>query len=312
MRSVRFAPLVVFILGLGVQRAGAQGSPEELALYVARAQDLAREMITDATPRIGVLMLGIGPSSAVATDVHGRGHFSLALGGRGAGFTVTNPDYRAADPTGADQIDAGVGAVYGDASVGLLYRDHGGRTTVLGSLDLLLRLGLTVGDQANIANRVDLGKLKRMIGAGVRVGLLAGRHVPQVSLSLGVNHLVERRFSVAGEVEGATSSVPYHVDLDFDETTYFGLLEVGKDLGFVAPYLAAGIGRHHLNSRYDAIIVFDADAPEQPRVDDTINVWSTRTLACGGFEFGQTVSLVCEGGVTEDGPFGSFYLRFRR
>ncbi len=39
-------------------------------------------------------------------------------------------------------------------------------------MDLLLRLGYTVGDQTDLARTVELGSLKPILGTGVRLGLL--------------------------------------------------------------------------------------------------------------------------------------------
>lgn len=298
------------LLDLGV--ASAQLSPEELILYVARAQDLARQTLADAAPRIGILMVGIGPSSAAVTEERGLGHLSLSLGSRGAEFNVTNPDYTVTDPAGDDRIEGAVAAAYGDIGLGLLHRDRGPRTTVLGSLDLLLRLGVTVGDQPNIADSVELEHLKRIYGAGLRLGLLDGHDVPRVSLAVGVNHLDERTFSVVGKFTEGDTEVPYRVDLEFDETSNFAILELGKDFGPIAPYVAAGLTRHHLTSRYAAVVVFDAEATQQSQIADAVDIWLTQPIAYGGIEFGGRLGLVLEGGATEDGVFGSLYLHLHR
>lgn len=292
--------------------ASAQFSPEELVLYVARAQDLAGQTLDDAVPRIGVLMAGIGPSSAAATGEQGFGHGSLSLGSRGAEFSVTNPDYSVSDPAGDDRVDGAIAAAYADLSLGLLHLDRGPRTTVLGSLDLLLRYGLTVGDQPNIADSVDLGQLKSIYGAGLRFGLLAGRDVPRVSLAAGVNHLAARTFSVNGLIVDGDTEVPYRVDLEFAETSYFALLEVSRKFGVITPYFAGGLTRHHLTSDYAAVVVFDADAAEQSRLADAVEIWQTQPIAYGGVELGGRLGLVLEGGVTEDGGFGSVYLHLHR
>lgn len=306
---------VLLILAAGLLEAGpagAQSTPEELILYVARAQDLARQTLTEAAPRLGLLMAGIGPASASSTAERGLGHVSLSVGARGAEFDVTNPDYTVADPAGEDRVDGAVAAAYADLGLGLLHRDRGPRPTVLGSLDLLLRLGLTVGDQPNIADSVDIEHLKSIYGAGLRLGLLDGRNVPRVSLAAGVSHLVERRFSVAGTFTEDDTAVPYRVDLDFKETSYFAMLEVGKDFGGIAPYVAVGATRHHLESRYTAVVVFDANASEQSEIADAVDVWHTQAVALGGIEFGRRLGLVLEGGTTADGAFGSLYLHLHR
>lgn len=292
--------------------AAAQPSPEAMALYVARARELARESLIDAAAPVGVLLLGGGPTSAAASPRRGLGHGTLSVGARAVEFRVTNPDYTVADPAGADAVDGYIGAVYADLGLGLLNLDRGPRVTVLGSVDLLLRYGLTVGDQADIADRIDFGKLKSLFGAGLRLGLLAGRGVPTVSFSAGVNHLQERTFQAQGDIVEDDTRVPFAVALEFAETNYYALLEISAAWLGVVPYVAGGLTRHHLDARYAAVVVFDVDATEQPPTAGTIDLWESQGVVYGGLAIGRRVGLVLEAGAAGDQGFASIYLQFHR
>ncbi|MBK8164351.1 MAG: hypothetical protein IPK64_00150 [bacterium] len=304
--------VIALLIASAGGRAAAQQTPEEFILYMARAQDLARQTLADATPHLGTMIAGTGPSSATATVRPGLGHAALSVGLRGAEFTVANPDYTVDDPSGADRVESAVIAAFADASIGLLHRDRGPRATVLAGLDLLLRAGLTLGDQPDITRSVDLENLKPIFGGGLRLRLLDGGHAPQVSLAAGASFLTERRFSARGQLTEGDVTAPYEVNLSFEESSRFLLLEVGKRFGGFAPYVAMGWVRHHLRASYDAVVVFDVLAEPQMLANDDVDVRRTDGLICAGFELGSPLGLVLEAGRSAGGSFGSLFLHLHR
>jgi hypothetical protein len=304
VRTHLLALALLVTAGLGATPALAQGDTAEgLILTVARARDLARTALDDAVLPIGSLLNQIGPSSVFAADDQGFGNWSLSLGAGASKLTMTSPDYTVDDPSGDDAIEGGVGAAYADLSLGLFrgYRLSSGRNTV-GSVDLLFRLGYTLGDQENLAEEIDLGSWGPIIGGGLRLGLLKGPGLPSVSLAAGANYFQRRVFAVQIEDEDAS------VELDFEQTSAFLLLEVGKRLGPLTPYVVGGMTHHRLEAAYRAEVVYGDGAPAMVR--DDVDNKQTAALFYGGLELGSTwLRLSLEGGVSDGDPFGRFFFR---
>jgi hypothetical protein len=299
-------------LSLAPTRALAQNSPEELILTVARAQELASAAIGDASSPLGILLLQIGPSSSYSWGDQGLGHFSLALGGVGAAFSITSPDYTDSDPSGADRIDGPVGAFYSDLSIGLWEGHSGGRVRSVGSVDFLFRLGYTLGDQTDIVDNLDLGSLKPIVGAGLRVGLLKGDGLPSVSLAGGINFLQRRTFEVRGTAFGGAVSRPFVVSLNLKQKGAFLLTEVGKRFGFITPYAAGGIVSQRLEADYDSEVWYDVNS-SSVGVHDDLEFEETRGVVFGGLGFGSgLLRFALEGGVAGSEPYGTFFINFTR
>lgn len=315
MRHRHSAVIAVLMLGGLCATPGrtlAQNSPEELILTVARAQQLAGAAIGDAASPIGILLLQIGPSGAFAWSDQGLGHASLALGGSGAAFSITNPDYTESDPAGADRIEGPVGGFYSDVSIGLWEGHSTGRLRSLGSIDFLFRLGYTLGDQTDIVDNLDLGSLKPIVGAGLRVGLLKGPGLPSVSLAGGVNFLQSRTFEVRGTAFGGSVSRPFVVSLSLKQKSAFFLAEIGKQFGFITPYAAGGVVRQRLESSYDSEVWYDVNS-SSVGVSDELDFTETRGVAFGGLGFGSgLLRFALEGGVAGDEPYGTFFINFTR
>jgi hypothetical protein len=303
------ALLLVFICcgaARGQQRDRFQAStPEGLLLTIVLAQDLAEAALEDAVAPLGSLMGQIGPSAIYAASQQGAGNWSLSLGAAGATYELTNPDYTLDDPRGADRLEGGIGAFSADLSLGLLQGYHSsGRISGLGSVDLLLRLGYTLGDQANL-EEIDFSSWAPIFGGGLRFGVLRGPGLPCISLAAGVNHFTRRTYSVVGE----TSGRDFEVNLDFEQTSYFFLLEIGKRFGFVTPYMSAGAVRNRLVADYDAGVIYDADS-EIVTVRDAIDSQQTSGLFLAGLEVGRgLIRLDLEGGVLGDSTHGKVFLR---
>lgn len=308
---IRSSALVGLLVGLCVvpSTAWAQGvdTPAGLILTVARAQELVRETLDDSVAPIGTMLNQIGPSSVFATGEQGFGRWSLSLGVTASEFTVTNPDYTVADPRGDDQISGGIGSANLDLSLGVFAGYEPSATiTTAGSVDLLFRLGVSLGDQDNLAEEIDLSSWAPILGAGMRIGLLKGPDIPAVSLSVGVNYFQRRLFTV--QVEDTDDGT---VNMDFDQTTTFLLLEVGKSFGWVTPYLVGGRTHNRLNADYVADIVFGSDGSGTAVIDDSVDIKQTVNTIFGGLEFGSgLVRIDLEAGRAGDESFARFFLRF--
>lgn len=304
---IRALPLAVVMTTWPALDLRAQNSPEEFLLTVARAKELARGALDDLVLPIGTLLVQIGPSSVYAGGGQGPGRLSVALGGAGGPLTIQSPDYTEPDPTGTDQIEAGVGAAYADVSIGLVPGSSGPRVEGVGSVDLLLRLGYTLGDQPDIGDEVDLGSLKPIYGIGTRVGILKGPGLPAISLAAGVNVFQKRTFGVQDTEDGT----PFEVRLDLEQTTKFALLEIAKKAGFFTPYLAVGIADHGLDAEYVSEVVYDA--PAKAIVTDIVESDKSRGVFFGGLEIGGgLVRFTLQGGFSGGEPFGNVFLRLTR
>ena len=294
------------------ERARAQNSPEELILEVSRARDLAVLALEDLVGPVGLMLLRIGPSSAFASDPRGLGHGSLTFGAVAGALTLTSPDYTDADPTGGDRIDAAVGSVNTDITIGLASGRAIGRLEGVGSVDVLLRLGYTLGDQDDIADNVDVGSLKSILGAGLRIGVLKGEGLPAVSLAGGFNVLRRRTFNVRGTASNNGATKLFVIALELEQTTAFAMAEIAKRLGFVTPFAAFGVAGHTFESHYDSEVVYDATS-NSVIVSVVVEIKRTSGIALAGLEFGAgPAGIVLEGGTAGGEAFGAFYIRFRR
>lgn len=298
--------LTGLLAGTAVTAAAQSDSAEGLILSVALAQDLAREALDDAVQPIGSLLNHVGPSSVFAAGERGFGAWSLSVGFAASEFKMTSPDYTLDDPRGDDRIEGGVGAAYADLSLGLFAGFPTGSSTVTtaGSIDLLLRLGATLGDQDDLAEEIDLGSWAPIFGGGLRIGLLDGPSLPSVSIAAGANHFARRTFAVLVDIEDEDAEVA----LDFEQTTVFALLEVGKSFGWITPYAVAGATHHRLKADYVAEVIYgDGSAT----IDDAVDNGQTISTVYGGVEFGGGLfRLDLEAGVADDEPFGRLFFRF--
>lgn len=302
--------LVWMLVGLWIaaSTAAAQDTDtaEGLILTVALAQDLAREALDDSVAPIGSLLNQIGPSCVFAAEEQGFGRWSLSLGATASKFSITSPDYTLGDPRDGDRIDGGIGAVFADLSLGLFrgYRPSETITTA-GSVDLMLRLGYSLGDQDNLAEKIDLGSWAPIYGGGLRFGLLKGPRIPSVSLSAGANSFQRRVFTVQVEDENAA------VSLDFEQTSAFLLLEVGKSLGWATPYFVGGLTHHRLQAEYTADIIYGSNENLTATIHDAVDNKQTVDLFFLGVEFGSDLlRLDLEVGTADGESFGRFFLRF--
>lgn len=280
-------------------RAAAQ--PEALILRAAQARDLIDQALADVVEPVGGLLGRISPSSSFATANHGLGYSAVSLGATGLRFEITDPDYTEVDASGTPaSIEGGAGAVFMDVEIGL-FEGYGrtGRAKNMGAVDLLLRFGATVGDQENLAEKVDLQSWSPIFGAGFRVGILRGERLPSVSLSGGLNHFTERRFSVIGDVDGD----PFEVDLDLRQSTIFLLAEVGKQWRGVLPFAGVGVVWHDLDAEFRGEVL---QGDEFARLADQVNHKATGANLFGGLELGSSfLRLVLEAGVSSGQPYGT-------
>jgi len=302
--------LVWVIMGLTVLASGSLAQDgntgEGLILSVARAQQLAEQTLEETVAPLGTLLSQIGPSSVFAAGDQGFGTWSVAIGGAATKFSVSSPDYTLEDPAGEDKIEGGAGAVYLDASLGLFrgYQPSQSVTTS-GSVDLLLRLGYSLGDQENLAEKVDLSSYAPIYGGGLRFGLLKGPGLPSISLTTGANFFKRRVFSTTIENEDA------QVELDFDQTSTFLLLEIGQSFGWITPYLVGGVTHHRMQADYVADVLYGSDEQSTATIDDSVDIKQTLNMFYGGLEFGSGIlRLDLEGGVSDGDPFARFFLRF--
>jgi hypothetical protein len=304
---------VAALVGLGGEptKVAGQNSPEELVLIVARAKELAALALEDAVSPIGALLFQIGPSGGFAWGDQGFGHFTISLGGRGTPLSITNPDYTAEDPGGADRIESPAGAFYTDLSVGLWPGHQGGKVQGVGSGSLLLRLGYTLGDQSDIVDDLDVTSLKPIYGIGLRLGLLKGAGLPSVSVAVGANFLQRRTFKVPGTAFGGTDSRSFEVVLSLKQSGTFLLGEVGKRFGIITLYGAGGVVGQHLEAQYDSEVWYDANS-NSVDIGDDLEFETSSGVFLGGLGFGGTVRLVLEGGMWEGEPFGTFFLSITR
>ena len=307
----RSSVLIWLLVGLGSVPVTAPAQEVDTAagliLTVARAQQLVRNTLDDSVAPIGTMLNHLGPTSVFAAGEQGFGSWSLALGVTASEFNVTNPDYTVSDPFGDDQISGGIGSANVDLSLGVFrgYEPSASITTT-GSVDLLFRLGFSLGDQENLAEDIDLSSWAPILGAGMRIGLLKGPRVPAVSLSMGVNYFQRRLFTV--QVEDTDGG---GVNMDFDQTSTFLLLEVGKSFGWVTPYLAGGRTHNRLNADYVADIVYGSGGSATAVINDSVVNKQSVNLIFGGLEFGSgLVRFDLEAGRSGDESFGRFFLRF--
>ena len=178
------------------------------------------------------------------------------------------------------------------------------------SADLLLRLGFTLGDQEDLGEEIDLSSLAPIFGAGLRLGVVKGEKLPSISIAGGINFFQNRTFKVQGEVEEGGEITPFEVELNMQQTSVFFLLEVGKQLGWVTPYLVGGVANHRLEASYGAEVVYDIDA-EAVRATDDLDLKETQGIVFGGVELGGGLfRFVLQAGVSGDESFGTFFLRF--
>jgi hypothetical protein len=300
--------VLIWVSAIGCTGAAlGQDSPEDWILTVDRARDLAQDALADAVVPLGNLLNQLGPAGVFASAGDRLpSSWSISLGATASGFDITNPDYTVTDPRGADRIDGTIGAVYVDASAGL-FRGYGASTGTRrhGSVELLLRAGATLGDQPDLANKVDFSRWAPIFGAGLRIGVLQGQRVPAVSLSMGVNYLARRTFTVRIEDSDDRDA---EVNLTFRQTSGFLLLEAGYPLGVLTPYFAGGVAHHRLEAHYTAE-VFSGDsyaATIRDAVDDGQGIGTL----LGGLEFGRgTARWGLEAGVSGKETFGQFYFR---
>lgn len=289
----------------------AQTSAEELVLTSRLAVDLANQALEDVVLPLGGLLGRISPGSGYASGAHGIGWAAVSVGAVGLQFEMTSPDYEFFKRNGiADVIEGPAAAVYADFEVGLYRGVPVGTARNVGSIDLLLRWGLTLGDQDDLGDDIDVSKvidtLEPIYGAGARIGLLRGPGLPAVSMSFGFNHFVERSFRYLGEVDDQ----PFAVGLGIEQTSSFLMFEVAKDLGFFTPYVGAGRVKHAMNSSYAAEIRISG-SDENTTIGEDVDVKLTHTNLFGGLELfpGSPVRLVIEAGALDDTAYGSFALR---
>jgi len=305
--SSRFSASVFLLTYLCAGSLHAQtDTAEGLILTVARSQDLARAALHDAVLPVGSMLDQIGPSSIFLADDLDTRWWSISMGVTASSLSMTSPDYTVADPYGDDKIEGGVGAASADLSM-RLFRGYSPSpsVTTAGRVDVLLRLGYSLGDQENLADSIDLGSWAPIYGGGLRIGLLKGPRLPSVSLAAGANHFTRRIFAV--EVEGEDASV----ELDFEQTSAFLLLEVGKSLGWFTPYAVVGTSHQRLQASYLAEIVYGDDSGSSAVIYDAVDDKQTVKLIYGGLELGSGfMRFTFEGGVTDDEPFGRMFLRF--
>ncbi len=298
----------LFVAFLNPLAAAAQG-PEEILLLSKQAVDLAEAALSDAVEPVGGLLGRISPSSSYASVSRGFGYAAISLGATGLEFKITDPDYTNLDAQGQPgTLDGFAGAVFADIEIGLF--SGYGRTTRaknIGSLDLLVRLGATIGDQDNLADEIDLGSLKPIYGVGFRLGILRGRDLPAISLSGGVNHFLRRSLNVLGDVDGTD----FEVGLQLEQTSAFFLLEVAKQWGPVIPFVGAGVVRHTLDTSLEADVVYDAANDGIAQVARGFDFFDNSGLFFGGLELGsQFVRVVAEVGSSSSDPYATFYFKF--
>lgn len=309
-RRFVFAATALVALASTSRNATAQ-SAEELILTSRLAVDLANEALNDVVLPIGGLLGRISPSSGYASDAHGWGFAALTLGAVGLQFEMTNPDYELYRENGfVDTVEGPAGAVYADLELGVYRGVPWGKAQNVGSIDVLVRYGLTLGDQENLGEDIDVNKvletLEPIYGAGARIGLLRGPGLPAVSVSLGFNHFVERTFRFTGEVDNEQ----FAIGLVLAQTSSFYLLEVAKEFGFLTPYLGVGRVHHSMNSDYAADIRISG-SDSNTTIGDGVDVRATHTNLFGGLELfsSSLVRLNLEAGSLDDTFYGSFALR---
>lgn len=304
--------VAVFTLVSGTaSRSQAQSSAEELILTSRLAVDLAHQALEDVVLPVGGLLGRISPSSGYASDAHGWGFAALTLGAVGLQFEMTNPDYDFYKQNGfADTVEGPAAAVYADLELGLYRGVPWGKARNVGSIDLLVRYGLTLGDQDDLGEDIDVNKvletLEPIYGAGARIGLLRGPGLPAVSFSFGVNHFVQRSFRFTGEVDGQE----FAIGLDLEQTSSFFLFEVAKQLSFVTPYVGAGRVSHSMSSNYAADIRISGSSSDTT-IGEDVDVRVSHSNFFGGLELftGGPVRLNLEAGSLDDTAYGSVALR---
>jgi hypothetical protein len=287
--------------------ARAQGDAWGLVMQVARAQQLATQALMDIQTPVGAVLSRISPGGAYASGDRGLGYWSLSLGATGMEFEITNPDYTEVGPDGSPaSITGPFGAAFADVELGLFSGYNTDRLHQVGSVDLLLRAGATLGDQERLAEDVQLDSIEPILGAGLRLGLLRGEGLPAVSVSAGWNFFLERTFRVQAEESGET----YDIVLDFDQDTMFLIGELSKQFSFITPYGGGGLLWHHLQADYTAEVVYSTGTAG---LADQLATHDRQELLYGGLELGSGVfRLVGEGGTSGGDPFGTVFLRFTR
>ena len=101
------------------------------------------------------------------------------------------------------------------------------------------------------------------------------------------------------------------VNLNFDQTTTFALLEVGKSFGWVTPYIVGGFSHHRLNADYVADVRYGSGDGSTATINDSVDDKQTVNMIFGGLELGSGLLRIdLEAGRAGDEPFGRFFLRF--
>ncbi len=292
-------------LALPASSARAQDTAWGLILQVTRAQQLAEQTLKDVQTPLGAVLARISPGSAYATGERGLGYWALSLGATGLRFDITNPDYTQVDAAGHPaSITGPFGAAYADLEVGIFSGYSPGHMHDIGCVDVLLRGGVTIGDQGNLANEVDLQHLGPLLGAGLRVGLLRGDGLPSISLSSGVNFFDQRTFKVRVQQAGND----YDITLELRQNTFFLLGEISKQFWAVTPYGGGGLLHHHLEASYAAQVAYSTGSVE---VHGAPHLSESESIVFGGLELGSGfLRIVGEGGASGGEPYGTFYLRF--
>ncbi len=292
----------------------AQTQAEELILTSKLAIDLANQALTDAALPIGALLGRIGPSGSMASDRHGFGYLAVSGGIVGLPFKMTNPDYTIYKELGRpEMVDGAAATLFADFEIGLFRGAQTRGFENVGAIDLLLRYGLTVGDQENINETdIDFGTvmstLEPIYGAGLRIGLLRGGKLPTLSVSFGFNKFQERVFGFKGDVEGN----PIAVRLSLEQVSSYFRFEAAKRLSFLTLFAGAGIMNHDMESGYRAdIVVTDSGSSLSATVSDGVVVDQTDRLLFGGIELFSSapIRLGGEAGILDDTAFGSVSLR---
>jgi hypothetical protein len=297
--------MAMLALAVCAPEALAQDPPEELVLRTALANDLTQQALRGIIEPIGGLLGRISPSSSYATANRGLGYGAVSIGVTALQFEITDPDYTKVDAAGnAGTLDGPAAAAFADFEIGL-FEGYGkrGKTNNVGSLDLLIRLGASLGDQNDLAEKIDTSSWAPIFGGGLRLGLLRGENFPSISVSAGVNRFTERTFRVLGDVDGE----PFEVAFDLDQTSAFVLAEIGKQWGGYLPFLGVGRVWHDLEARYRANVVVQGG---EAQIDNPVDVSAAKSLLFGGVELGSGFfRIVLEAGSSSGEPYGTFFFK---
>ena len=284
-------------------------NPEELVLKVVLAQDLAKAALADAVLPIGGVLGKIGPSGSLADGVHGFGFLSASVGVTGLGFSITDPNYTKTDRVeNAGTIEGPIGAFYADVEIGLFEGYRTPRTDGLLGMDLLVRVGATVGDQEDLGERVEVSRLAPIYGVGMRVGLLRGAGLPAVSVAGGWSDFTERTFKVLG----ADAGTDFEVGLRFRQMGSYFVGEIAHRFGWVVLDAGGGVTWQRFQAHYDAEVVYETSPSVKATtaIAEDVDYHDTMGLAFAGLELGSNrFRVVLEGGAASGEPYGSLYFR---